>query len=122
MEYPLFAFCDGDLSLFWDLDEAEAAIEPPDAKGGAWRVFDRAGYRLSVNIKRRPLRAWWPVSFLSIEGVELSRTSEQARDLMTHDLRQFLHALARKDPSIRTDWVSAAPLDDLIQHAIRTLK
>jgi hypothetical protein len=122
MQLPLFGFCDGDLYLFTDIEEARSKIEPIDAKASRWRVYDRNGLRLTLKFTRRAIAGWWPLSMLQVESVDLLEGSEIAQKAMADDLRSFLGTVQCHITNVHNDWIKKASLGELVELAIAKFK
>jgi hypothetical protein len=122
MEFPLFGFADMDMEIFPNIDAARAEIEPIDAKNSLWRVYDRLGQRLTIDIVQRPQFDIWPFSLVKVETVEFLETGELDRVNMQQAIKEYLAAVPSERFHRDKNWLETASLEELTEEAIRVCR
>ena len=117
MQLPLFGFCQGDLSVFWNCSEAVAEIEPPDIFD--WRLYDATGRRIQLVVAREPLRRFWPLKWILRDRVVLVEGSDIDQDSLDSHLRRYISFVHESKRGVSDEWVKRSSLKDLIDLVIR---
>jgi hypothetical protein len=122
MQFPLVGFCDGDLYTFSSAEQASAEIEPADVRASSWKIYDSDGQRIGLNVVSRPISKAWPLSWFSVEHIELLESKEFDQTSLAKELNSFFDSVACERPSVSSDIVNRASLTELIGIAVRLCK